>query len=178
MRRLALLLLFLPIYSWGQPYDRAAPLTYKECNPERFAYVSPKDTVRQRAILDSTTKLLIGRWELAEEGAGACFVVAHAPAQATQITINQQGQGLILVAASQVARFRLRLSFYWSYVHFVMTQDDNTNYFKFFPPKNGTPDREGNYTNHYPNIVRVCEETLILYGPRTGLSYVFRRIPD
>ena len=122
--------------------------------------------------------MLIGRWELAEEGAGACFVAAHAPAQATQIRINQQGQGLILVAGSQVARFQLQLSFYWSNVHFVMTQDDNANYFKFFPLKDRMPDREENYTNYYPNIVRVCEETLILYGPRTGLSYVFRRIPD
>ncbi|MBO0936479.1 hypothetical protein J2I47_07985 [Fibrella sp. HMF5335] len=177
MRRL-ILLLFMPIYSWGQPNERSAPLTYEECNPERFAYVPPNDTVRQRAIIDSTTKMLVGRWELAEEGAGACFVAAHAPAQATQIRINQQGQGLLLVAGSQVARFQLQLSFYWSNVHFVMNQDDNANYFEFFPQKNGPSDAEGNLTNHYPNILRVCEATLILYGPRTGLSYVFRRIAD
>lgn len=182
MRQLALLLLFVPIYGWGQPTGTSAPQPHEGCRPGLFINVQHEDTVKQCAIIDSITKLMVGRWELVEEGAGDCFVPAHAPARMTQITINQQGEGLLFIAGSRGVWFQLLLSYYYANVHFAMVQNGYSgysNYFEFFPPnkrpkRKGIPDRTG----YYPNILRVCEETLIMYGPRTGLSYVFRRMRD
>ena len=182
MRQLTLLLLLITVHSWGQSIGQSAPLYYKDCSPERLTHVPQEDTVRQCAIIDSVSKLMAGRWELAEEGAGACVVSAHAPAHTTHIILNQQGEGKLLVNGSPEARFQLLLSYYWSNVHFAMVQNGFTNYFRFLPPlppnyrKRPRPEGVPDMAGYYRNVLRVCEETLVLSGPVTGLSYVFRRV--
>ena len=165
-------------YGWSQPLMRNPPLPYKDCKPERL-FVSEKDSVRQRTVLDSIAVLFAGSWQLAEEEAGACFVAAHAPAQNTEMVLNQKGQGLVFVEGRQVTSFQLLLSFYWGNAHFVMNETIAKPYFDFLPPHKSRNKRnyDPKFEGAYPNIVRVCEETLIMTGPRTGLCYVFRRLP-
>lgn len=167
----------LTICAQSQPLIRPSPLFYKVCDPEPMV-VSEQDSVRQQAVLDSISILFTGRWELAEEGAGACFVPAHAPDQSTELTLNQQGQRATYVAGKQITTFRLRLSYYWGTTHFVIDQQDTKNYFGFLPPYISRNGRyyDPKFKGQYPNILRVCQETLSLTGPATGLSYIFRRV--
>lgn len=167
--------------SWGQTTSWPTPLPYKICKLERI-WVADKDTIRQRAVLDSLSTLLAGRWLLVEEGAGGCFVPAHAPIRHTEMDVNKQGEGIAYVAGKQETAFQLLLSFYWGNARFVMNEQRSKPYFGFFPSaqdKNAgryyRPKTDPAYA--YRNILKVCEETLVLYGPRTGLSYVFRRLP-
>lgn len=174
-------LIFLARNGWGQATSWPVPLPYKVCTPERI-WVAEKDSVRQRSVLDSLSTLLAGRWLLVEEGAGDCFVPAHAPIHHTEMVLTKQGEGIAYVSGKQETAFQLLLSFYWGNAHFVMNEQRSKPYFRFFPSaqdKNAgryyRPQSDPAYA--YRNSLKVCEETLWLYGPRTGLSYVFRRLP-
>ena len=174
----ALLLLLQPYFSWSQVLKRDPPLPYKDCDPPSL-FIAETDSIRQRAVIDSTVPLVAGHWQLVEEEAGACFVAAHAPAQHTEVTIDRQGQGITYINGQPVNKFQLLFSFYYGRVHFVMNQTSGQPYFDFLPPYKSRNKRHYNpkFEGAYRNVLRVCEETLIMTGPRTGLSYVFRRVP-
>ena len=173
-----LLGLLLATGSGGQPLMRSAPLAYQPCQPEPLV-VEEQDSVRQRAVLDSISILFSGRWELAEEGAGDCFVAAHAPTQYTEMILTRQGQGVVYVAGKQITTFRLLLTFYWGSPRFAMNETSPKPYFDFLPPYKSRRKHpyDPTFEGRYVNLLRVCAETLRMTGPRTGLSYVFRRLP-
>ena len=106
------------------------PLPYKVCTPERI-WVVDRDSVRQRAVLDSLLTLLAGRWLLVEEGAGGCFVPAHSPIHHTEMVLTKQGEGIAYVSGKQETAFQLLLSFYWGNAHFVMNEQRSKSYFGF-----------------------------------------------
>lgn len=166
--------------SLSQSVKTTPPLPYKECNPGPV-FVSEQDSTRQRALLDSISTLFTGRWEMAVENVGACFMPAHSPARSTTLTLTAQGKGVIYVSAKQVATFQLHLSYYDGNAHFVMDkQQDAKNYFGFYPPY---VSQDGQYykpsiKGQYPNLLFVCQETLRLTGPASGLDFIFRRVKN
>ena len=173
-------LLLVPFFSWGQTL-KIAPLPYRVCE-FKPVYVVEKDSLRRQVVLDSIAVLLPGRWQLVEAGAGACFTPPYAPDQYTEMILDGQGYGVVYQGGKLLTSFQLRLSFYQGLVHFIMEETRNPAYFKFFPSsldnKAGLRYRPTiPFAYAYKNNLQVCEETLHLYGPRTGLSFVFKRLP-
>lgn len=173
-------LIGLPVLSWGQKL-RLAPLPYKIC-PYEPLFVRETDSLRKRAILDSISILVPGRWQLVEAGAGACFTPPYAPDEYTEMILDSHGHGVVYQGDKLLTTFQLQLGFYWNGVRFLMDETRNPSFFQFFPSsldkRAGRYYRPNNpYAHVYRNSLRVCEETLYMYGPRTGLSFVFKRLP-
>ncbi|RZK77977.1 MAG: hypothetical protein EOO85_07475 [Pedobacter sp.] len=178
-------LMAIPIFSRGQAL-KLAPLPYKVCefNP---LYVPEKDSLRKQVILDSISVLLAGRWQLVLAGGGACFAPPYAPDEYIEMLLDSQGHGLVYQQDKLLTTFRLRLTFYWTGIRFLMDETRSPTYFDFFPTTfdktsgwyerfTRRKDPHNPYATLYRNSLRVCEETLYMSGPRTGTSYVFKRL--
>lgn len=173
------ILLLVPFYSGGQTL-RLSSLPYRICG-FKPVYVAEKDSLRKQIVLDSISVLLPGRWQLVEAGAGACFTLPYAPDQYTEMILDGQGYGVVYQGGKLLTSFQLQLSFYQGLVHFIMEETRKPAYFQFFPSsldkKAGLRYRSTTpFAYAYKNRIQVCEETLHLYGPRTGLNFVFKRL--
>lgn len=174
-------ILVSPVFCWGQRLQ-SPPLPYKVCQFERI-HVAETDSVRRQMVTDSLARLLPGRWQLVEMDAGDCFVAAHAPDRYTEMVLTDQGKGTVHQGGKLLTTFQLSHHFYWGQLRFIMEETRDPAYFDFFP--SSVDKRAGRYykpdspyEHVYKNTILVCKETLVMYGPRTGLSFVFKRLPS
>lgn len=176
----AVCLVIISVSCWGQRLQ-SPPLPYEVCQFEDIR-VSETDSARRQVITDSIARLLPGRWQLVEMGAGACFVAAHAPDEYTEMILTDKGEGTVYQGGGLLTTFQLSLQFYWGKLRFIMEETREPAYFRFVP--SALDSRAGRYyrpnspyAHVYKNTILICEETLVMYGPRTGLSFVFKRLP-